>query len=84
MADRRLRLVVVVNAEHPFVCPWCGTTFARRWIASDGELSLEEHFAKNPECSANQLVNNPTQSKYDLRDPDMPGLTLPDREDRDA
>jgi hypothetical protein len=70
--------------ERPFVCPWCGSRFERRHIASDGVWSLEEHWRRTPECSANRAVNNPTQSKYDIQDAEIPGLVLPDREDRDA
>ena len=81
MADLR---VLPGNAGGGFVCPWCGATFARRWIASDGVPSLEEHFATNPECWANRGVNNPTQSKHDVRDDEGLGLRLPDDEDRDA
>ena len=72
------------NAGGAYACPWCGRTFARRWIASDGLLSLEEHFATNPECSVNRGVNNPTQSKHDVRDDEGLGRRLQDREDRDA
>lgn len=71
------------NAGGQFVCPWCGATFARRWIASDGVPSLEEHWLQRPECSANRAVNNPTQSKYDVRDDEV-GIRLPDGEDREA
>jgi hypothetical protein len=56
--------------ERTFVCPWCGATFTRRFIASDGVESLEEHWAGSPECSANRDTNNPTQSKYVAVDPD--------------
>lgn len=66
-----------------FACPWCGATFARRFIASDGVASLEEHWLVSPACSANRSVNNPTQSKYDVSSPDDL-VTLPDSEDRDA
>lgn len=47
-----------------FVCPWCGSTFARRHVASDGVLSLEEHWQTNPRCKALASVNNPLQTKY--------------------
>ena len=67
-----------------FVCPWCGDRFQRRWIASDGVLSLEEHWRISQTCSANRGVNNQTQSKYNVRDSEIPGLRLPDTEDRDA
>ncbi len=78
------KLHVISGRGGPFVCPWCGATFGRRWISSDGEASLEEHWATSPACSANRSVNNPTQSKYDVVDGEMPGLRLPDGEDRDA
>ena len=46
-----------------FVCPWCGASFERRWIASDGVMSLEEHWKTSPRCSQNRHVSNQTQSK---------------------
>lgn len=55
----------MAEPREPFVCPWCGASFARRFIASDGVYSLEEHWRVSPECSSNRAVNNPTQSKYD-------------------
>lgn len=75
--------LVVEFPDARYVCPWCGATFARRWIASDGVPSLDEHWRRKPDCSANRSVNNPTQTKYDVRDDEV-GIIVPDREDRDA
>jgi hypothetical protein len=69
--------------DRPFVCPWCGAKFDRRFIASDGVESLEEHWRASAICSTHRAVNNPTQSKYDVVDHET-GLRLVDREDRDA
>ena len=66
-----------------FVCPWCGAGFGRRFITSDGEPSLEEHWRQSVGCSANRDVNNPTSSKNDVVDHEA-GLRLVDHEDRDA
>jgi hypothetical protein len=66
--------------ERPFVCPWC----AARFIVRRGEESLEEHWRLSQECSRNRGVSNQTQSKYNVRDAEVPGLALSDREDRDA
>jgi hypothetical protein len=77
-------LAALPGGPGQFACTWCGATFERRWIASDGVRSLEEHWATSTACSANRTVNNPTQSKYDVVDGEMPGLRLPDGEDRDA
>ena len=66
-----------------FVCPWCGANFPRRH-REIGYPSLEGHWRTNPTCSANRGVNNPTQSKFDVRDSRIPELRLPDTEDRDA
>lgn len=79
-------LVVTIPVGGPFVCPWCAATFPRRFIASDGEPSLQEHWLRNPECEANRNVSNPTQSKnHDagLR-PLMPGRETLDRVDAAA
>lgn len=53
-----------------FVCPWCGQAFKRRYVASDGVMSLQEHFETNPRCKRNQNVNNPTQEKNMIFDED--------------
>lgn len=61
--------------EPGFVCPWCGLTFTRRFIASDGVMPLEEHWAADPRCRRHANVNNQTQTKYGKHDdlPQVPG-----------
>lgn len=49
-----------------FVCPWCGSTFSRRSIASDGAYSLEEHWQAARQCGRNRNVNSQTQAKYNI------------------
>lgn len=48
-----------------FVCPWCGSTFHRR-------DSLDDHWAKNPQCGRNRAVNSQLQQKYNVIEPDEP------------
>jgi hypothetical protein len=83
MPDRPLRVIDGSRDERVFTCPWCGAAFTRRFIASDGVESLEEHWARSPECSANRATNNPTQAKYDRVDDDRL-VRLVDDEDREA
>lgn len=83
MSDRPFGVIDGGRDERTFACPWCGAAFARRFIASDGVESLEEHWARSPECSANRDTNNPTQSKYDAVDPERL-VRLIDDEDRNA
>lgn len=71
MTEGRERFQVLdggLSAEPGFVCPWCGESFARRYIASDGVASLEEHWATDPRCKAHAHVNNQTQTKYGKAD----------------
>lgn len=76
-------LQLVQGGSGDFACPWCGARFLRRFITSDGVYSLEEHWQRSPACARNRTVNNQTQSKYDVVHREV-GITLPDREDRDA
>lgn len=61
-----------MNERQPprFVCTWCGAGFDRRY-------RLLMHWSATPECSANRTVNNPTQTKYEVRD-DAVGLRFVD------
>lgn len=66
MSKKSKDFTVVQGGKGNYPCPWCGKTFHRRYIASDGELSLEEHWLADPRCRNQAMVNNPTQSKYGM------------------
>lgn len=46
-----------------YVCPWCGTKTLTR-------AGLEAHFEADPRCKGNRNVNNPTQTKYNIGEPE--------------
>lgn len=71
----RKRFTVVQGGIGNYPCTWCGKTFQRRYIASDGIMSLEEHWTADPRCKTLARVSNQTQSKYGMADTvqDVPG-----------
>lgn len=55
-----LTLIQGNKDDHHFVCPFCASAFLHR----TGPDSLDEHWAADPRCKRNAMVNNPTQTKY--------------------
>lgn len=49
-----------------FICTWCSTEWPTK-------AELNRHWLRKPECNRNKGVNNPTQSKYNVKEDDNNG-----------
>lgn len=51
------------KAQGQFICPYCAESFEVR-------SELSKHWLADARCRENRFVNNPMQSKYNIREDD--------------